>query len=203
MKGEQRQSRGEGAPYGGKQARRQKNSFLGIGEDTATQLTEGFHGRKAQYVEDVIEIEKYRTNLAHLGDLVELEIMAESGRAVIPIEFEEHDTEGHVSVGGTTDRAQILFSGGDQCLDLDSFQDITEEEKRKDYVCIGKVYSISYYTDKHHLTGPKYQKDGTEYIHVFGEEKGGKLPTLMYDRLNERMMLVGGSYEIRDEGIYN
>jgi hypothetical protein len=183
--------------------KRQKNSFLGIGEDTAKQVSEGFHGRKTEYVEDIIEIEKYRTKLAHLGDLVEFEILDRGGRAVIPIEFEEHDTEGHVSVGATPDRAQILLSGGDQCLDLDSFTDLSENEKRKDYVRIGEVYSISYYTDKHHLTGPKYQEKGTEYIHVFGEEEGGERPVLIYDRLNERLMLIGGSYEIRDEGIWN
>lgn len=171
--------------------------------EAAAKLSHGFHGRGADYVEDVIEIERYRTNLAHLGDLVELEILSRSGRSVIPISFEEHDTEGHVSVGGTPDRQQIVFAGGDQSIDLSSFDEIPIGEKKKDFVCLGPVYSISYYADKHHLTGPKQQKDGMEYIHTFGEEEEGERPILIYNRLSCLLYLVGGSYVIRDEGIYN
>jgi hypothetical protein len=184
-------------------SRRMHNSSTGeevLGE--ATRVSEGFHGRPARYIEDVIEIEKYRTNLAHLGDLVEFEILNKSGRSVTPINFAEHDTDDHVSVGSTPDRFQIILTGGDQRVDLDTFDDISEEERNKDYVNLGEVFSISYFTDKHHLEGPKYQKDGTEYIHKFGEE-GGERPTLVYDKLNQRMILIGGSYEVRDDGIYN
>ncbi len=170
--------------------------------DSATSVSEGFHGRKPYYIEDILEIERYRTKLAHLGDLVEFEILSSNGRSVIPINFALHDTEEHVSVSSTPDRMQLILSGGDQSIDLESF-DLSDNEKRKDYVCIGEVFSISYFTDKHHLSGPKYQADGTEYIHKFGEEEGGIRPELMYDRLNERILLIGGSYEVRDEGIYN
>jgi hypothetical protein len=182
---------------------RRKNPNVDDSIEDATQVSEGFHGRPQRYIEDVIEVEKYRTKLAHLGDLVEFELLDKSGRKVIPISFAEHDTEEHVSVGATPDRYQLILTGGNQSIDLGAFDDLGENEKLKDYVCLGEVYSISYFTDKHHLEGPKYQKDGTEYIHKFGEEENGERPELMYDRLNERMMLIGGSYEIRDEGIYN
>lgn len=171
--------------------------------EEASSVSEGFHGRPPDYIEDVIEIEHYRTNLAHLGDLIEFEILDRSGRMVTPINFAPHDTEEHASVGSTPDRRQLLFSGGNQAIDLSSFTDLSDIEKEKDYVCLGEVFSISYFTDKHHLEGPKYQADGTEYIHKFGEEEGGERPILVYDRLNSRLMLVGGSYEVRDEGIYN
>lgn len=167
------------------------------------ELTEGFHGRPATYIEDILEVERYRTKLAHLGDLVEFEIMDHrSHKHVIPINFAEHDTDEHVSVG-FPNRRQLILSGGNQSIDLDSFPDLSDNEKEKDYVNIGEIYSISYYTDKHHLEGPKYQRDGTEYIHRFGEEEGGERPILVYDKLNEHILIVGGSYEIRDEGIYN
>lgn len=185
----------------GRRGSRQRNSSGTLEE--STELTEGFHGRKAEYVEDILEIEKYRKNLAHLGDLVEFEILCRNGKQVTPINFADHDSDEHVSVGGTPDRQQIILSGGNQSIDLDSFFEISDTEKRKDYVRVGEIYSISYFTDKHHLTGPKYQKDGTEYIHVFGEEEEGERPELVYDRLNQRMMIIGGSYEIRDEGIWN
>ena len=183
------------------EGRKLKNSANG--REEATTLSEGFHGRKPDYIEDIIEIERYRTDLAHLGDLVEFEILDYTGRRVIPINFAEHDSDSHVSVASTPDRMQLILSGGDQSIDLESFSDLSDNEKRKDYVCIGEVFSISYFTDKHHLTGPKYQADGTEYIHKFGEEENGQRPELMYDRLNNRMILIGGSYEVRDEGIYN
>ncbi len=188
-----------------KKGKKLKNSFLskvGLTKETATDVAEGFHGRKSEYIEDILEIERYRTKFAHLGDLVEFEVLDKTGRHVVPIMFAEHDSEEHVSLGATPDRQQLVLYGGDQQLDLEAFE-LSEVEKRKDYVCVGECYSISYWSDKHHLEGPKYQKKGTEYIHVFGEEEGGERPKLVYDRLNERMMLIGGSYEVRDEGIWN
>ncbi len=182
---------------------RRKNPDVEESYTSAKEVSDGFHGRPTRYIEDVLEIEQYRTKFAHLGDLVEFEILDKSGRKVIPINFAEHDSEEHVSVASTPDRYQLLLVGGNQSIDLESFEDLSDNEKRKDYVCLGEVFSISYFTDKHHLTGPKYQRDGTEYIHKFGEEEGGERPTMMYDRLNDRMLLIGGSYEVRDEGIYN
>lgn len=188
-----------------RKSKRESNGFLSklVGKETAKDVAEGFHGRKSEYVEDILEVEKYRTNFAHLGDLVEFEILDKKGRSVTPISFAEHDSEEHVSLGCTRDRQQLVLYGGDQSLDLESFTDLTEAEKRKDYVLIGECYSISYFSDKHHLTGPKYQAKGTEYIHVFGEEEGGERCKLVYEKLNQRIMLIGGSYEVRDEGIWN
>jgi hypothetical protein len=186
-----------------------KNSGKGVEEfEKARELAEGFHGRPARDIEDIIEIERYRTKLAKLGDLIELEVLCKDGDDVIPIAFasEENDSpeEDFVSVSSTPDRRQILFVAGNQIVDLSEFDsELTENELSKDYVCLGECFSISYWTDKHHLEGPEYQKEGTSYIHKFGEEEGGERPTLVYDRLNERLLLVGGSYEIRDEGIYN
>lgn len=187
---------------------RRKNSSKGVEEfQKAREVAEGFHGRPARNIEDVIEVERYRTKLAKLGDLIELEVLDKTGKSVTPITFasEENnaDEEDYVSASSTPDRNQILFVGGNQIIDLDAFDYLHENELAKDYVFVGECYSISYYTDKHHLEGPKYQKEGTPYIHKFGEEEGGERPFLVYDKLNEHLLLVGGSYEVRDEGIYN
>jgi len=172
--------------------------------ESATEVSEGFHGRPSTYIEDIIEIEHYHKNLAKMGDLVELEILDRNdNRKVTPILFSDHNSEDSVSVSSTPQRNQIILSGGNQQIDIESFNDLSDNEKEKDLVEIGEIYSISYYTDKHHLSGPKYQKDGTEYVHIFGEEVGGEKPRLVYDRLNSRILLIGGSYEVRDEGIYN
>lgn len=187
---------------------RQKNKGEGISEyEKALAVAEGFHGRPARDIEDVIEIERYRTKLAKLGDLVELEVLCKSGKHVIPITFASEENDGieedFVSASSTPDRNQILFVGGNQIVDLEAFDELNNNELAKDYVFLGECFSISYFTDKHHLEGPEYQKDGTPYIHKFGEEEGGERPFLVYDKLNEHLLLVGGSYEVRDEGIWN
>ena len=43
---------------------------------------------------------------------------------------------------------------------------------------------------------------GTPYRHEFGED-GGEFPFLVYDELNKRLSLAGGTYEVRDVGIWN
>ena len=172
--------------------------------DEARSVSEGFHGREAKFIEDIIEVEHYRKNLAQLGELIEIEVVDRRGKSVIPLSFPPWDTEEHVDVASTPNRKQLIIAGGDQCVDLMAFvNELSETELEKDYICLGETFSISYYTDKHHLEGPEYQKDGTEYIHKFGEEEGGTRPYLFYDRLNEHLLLVGGSYEVRDNGIYN
>lgn len=169
--------------------------------EESAELSRSFHGRDNEYIEDVIEPFNYRRDLAHLGDLTELEVMVDN-KHVVPINFAPPDTEEHVSLSSSPDRRQLYLSGGDQTIDLDEWDELSEWEKEKDFVCLGEVFSITYFTDKHHLEGPKSQEKGVEYIHEFGEE-GGTRPKLVYDRLNENLTLVGGSYEVRDEGIWN
>lgn len=43
---------------------------------------------------------------------------------------------------------------------------------------------------------------GTPYRHEFGED-GGEMPFLVYDELNKKLQIVGGTYEVRDVGIWN
>lgn len=43
---------------------------------------------------------------------------------------------------------------------------------------------------------------GVAYNHEFGEQ-GGNWPTLVYDLNNKKLMLAGGTYEVRDVGIYD
>ena len=46
---------------------------------------------------------------------------------------------------------------------------------------------------------------GCQYRHEFGEEKNSDScwPMLIFDKLNEKMILSGGSYVVRDVGIWN
>jgi len=164
---------------------------------STSDMFEDFHGYPSTSHTEIEEEERYRSNLAELGGLEELEILEANGKSVIPISF-GHD----VIVACDKWGKQIYFEGGNQELDLDALIDaklIDEHEAEKDLVTIGEVFSISYYAKKTHLKGPK---KASNYIHQFGKD-GGSLPTLLYDRLNKKMMLSGGSYKIKDVGIVN
>lgn len=183
--------------------------------EMAKAVASGFHGRDVREVYDVVEIDKYPSNLAEMGILLDLAVIVPGGDSdVVPVVFSEQDypkpgDKCNVKVCATPDRRQIVFKGGDQEIDVEEllgelgYEDEEIEALTARYkVVLGEVYSIGYFTDKHHLTGPKEQKRGTPYEHKFGEQ-GGERPMLVYDTVNKRVELVGGGYEIRDEGIWN
>ena len=176
--------------------KRTKNSSI----DEISEISKGFHGRDPIQEFELTEQTIYHKNLAQLGELVELEIEStEKRKDLIVLGFQRGDDPVRLCV--SKNRKQLEFLGGDQTVDDDWLESVTDEWD-KDKVFLGCCFSISYFADKHHLTGPKQQKYGTEYIHEFGEQ-GGSMPKVIYDRLNKRFELVGGSYDVRDEGIYN
>ena len=84
---------------------------------------------------------------------------------------------------------QLYLIGGDQSLDLDELK-FSDREREKELVTVGECFFVSYLTrkdfDKH---------EEIVYEHELGEETG-VVPTLVYDRLNKRLMLSGGEYHI-------
>ena len=198
---------------GGKRGGRVGNGFAEVvesyvvgradSETNARKVAEGFHGRKSRGVTDIGEEYRYPKNLAELGKLVELMVMDEERKYSVPIMFNRNRVNETVLVTSTSDREQIVFVGGDQKLDWKKVLRELDREappSGRQYVELGEVYSIACFADKHHLEGPEEQKKGVEYEHEFGEE-GGYPPRLVYDTLNEKMMLVGGSYTVEDVGI--
>lgn len=170
----------------------------GEGMEEAAGVFEEFHGYPSSGELELAEHEHYRAQLAELGSLEELEICIDGTNKVVPIAFDHH-----TKVCCTPDKKQIYLLGGNQELDLDTLCQmgvIDEAEAEKDMVAIGPIHSISYFAKKTHLQGPK---EAVPYIHEFGEEKGGVYPELVYDRLNKRCSLAGGSYTVEDVGIKN
>ncbi len=168
--------------------------------NSAQSLSEEFHGRPSTETEEFDQTEEYHDELAGLGDLTELEVVTKNGKFKTPLDFSGDE----VSLASTPNGKQLHFIGGEQGLD-DNFlkaMGLSKSEIDRDMVKLGVVHTISYFADKHHLTGSKSQKDGTEYIHEFGEA-GGSKPMLVYDKLNERLGLVGGSYVVKGEGVVN
>jgi hypothetical protein len=175
--------------------------------DESQELNERFHGRPTREILTLLEKYKYHSNGPALAELIELVLVTNPDKRIgIPIRF------GTIKDDNSTDETrpiltsdptghQLYFVGGDTSLDLDDLN-LDDEEKLKQYILLGNCYSITYWTDKHHLEGPKYQAKGTAYEHEFGEE-GGEEPTIVYDTLNKNILLVGGTYHISDEGIIN
>lgn len=170
--------------------RKRKNP--GTLED-AVSMNESFHGRKTNYIDEIYETTEYEKDLAQLGVLTEIEVQVDE-RNVCPIEFGK-GTKLCCSGKGT----QLYVIGGNQSLNL---SDLGLEEDGKQYYEIGPCFTISYIADKHHLEGSVQQKNGSEYIHEFGED-GGETPIMIYDALNKKIQLVGGSYKVEDRGIVN
>jgi len=87
------------------------------------------------------------------------------------------------------DGTQLYLVGGDQSLDLDDL-DITGHMATKELITIGDVVKLYYETEK------DFDKfEVIQYHHEVGEQSG-VLPILAYDRLNKRMLFVGGDYHI-------
>ena len=163
-------------------------------------LAEEFHGRPVRQELEVTEREVYDDEFAILGYLEELNILTEDGDYVIPISFGYDKTGGAGNVQVVSaDGKNIEFIGGDQWIDWGRVEGAHSIED-KNLIYVGPVLSIAYWTDKHHLSGPKYQREGTSYEHEFGEDNG-ELPYLFYDRRNRKLMLASGAYSIESEGI--
>lgn len=167
----------------------------------AEEVAEGFHGKLMGTVTEVMEEEKYRGELAVLGYMEDLEVDI-GQRKPEPIKFPEMPLSKRPVLAATGDREQLYLVGGDQALSEESLEFLlgTEDGAGKDFVVIGPVAAITYWTAKHHLS--KEDKKLGMYRHEFAEE-GGEQPLLVYDNLNGQLYLMGGSYQVEDEGIRN
>lgn len=156
---------------------------------SAEALFEAFHGRPAETVTEYTETLQERAKLAELGRLIEL--VAARGDYLYHLKF----SRAGVEVTGTPEGGQLYLIGGDQSMDLAELDIDPNETATKDHLVLGELAKIVYHTTK-----AFHNFEPIDYSHHFGDE-GGSLPTLCYDRLNELVYVVGGSYQIRREGI--
>ena len=169
----------------------------------AREVREGFHGRGSRGEMEVLSQYRYQKNIADLGWMIDLEILSPEVDEVEVLEFPEEEFK----LGCSPDQKQLYIVAANRKkrmdVDVRVFDWIPEEEAKKPKVILGEISAISYFTDKHHLEGPKYQKDGAPYRHEFGTEgaNDGNLPMAVYDRLNGVVEIVGGSYEVTELGI--
>lgn len=158
------------------------------GMDAAARKFEEFHGKPPSRIVDYAEAMRYRENFAEMGKLKELRFCFDDKNRDFPL----LDFKGTQAVC-TPDGSNIYFIGGDQSISLETLNISSD----KDLIELGPCTYIKYHTVKGF-----HDFEPTDYWHRFGEEDGIQ-PVLAYDRLNKWLLLMGGNYRVRPEGIVN
>ena len=156
--------------------------------EEAKNLSERFHGREVESIVNVIENYSEPHNLAELGILEELVVNPLHSKYEYPINFESQQGDEEIRLASHPNAKQLYCVGGNQNIDrivedIMSDSDSNLVSHNRHYIILGECISVAYWTSKHHLAGPR--------------------PLLIYDWINKRLMLLGGSYEVRDVGIWN
>ncbi len=163
----------------------------------SAEVFEDFHGYAPKEVVTVTKKVHHHENLAGLGELIELHVLAVDGHGHTISRFKK------AILCSNEDRSQLFIEGGDQRLDLANYGIRHPHEMET----IGQVDRIVYFTTKTHLG----DEGGTAaYVHKMRTTnqngrhvtiKPARYPDLIYDVRNEQLLFSGGSYEILREGI--
>lgn len=172
----------------GRHARGRRNP-----EDEAAQAAELFETFQGREPEEILELHRQqveRRDYAKLGDLVTLTVLAPGGKEC-KFEFAGDD----VIVASSANAHQLYLLGGNQ--DLRPLLGEMGVDATKDFVELGPCLEIEYFTHK-----ALDNFEPVRYYHRFGEETK-EVPVLAFDQLNLQLILVGGAYEVKAEGIVN
>lgn len=157
----------------------------------AEQVFEEFHGRRPREILEVQREAVERKEFAKLGDLVSLTVRS-ADKKKCKIDFGPQDG---AIVASSANAKQLYILGGNQ--DVRPLFQTLGADGTKDYVEMGPCLQIEYFTYKRF---DNFQP--VRYYHDFGEETGD-VPVLVFDQLNMQLLLVGGAYEVKPEGIVN
>lgn len=156
--------------------------------EAAAEMYERFHGKAPGTVTEFDMQTRYPEHFAELGKLKKLKFYLDEMNPDFEI-----SGFGNCKLVCTPDGSNLYFIGGDQKIDLAALDILSD----KDVVELGTCHYISYHTVKGF-----HDFEPTTYYHEFGEEDE-IVPTLSYDRLNQRLFLMSGNYRVRPEGIVN
>lgn len=164
---------------------------------SAATLREEFTGMPAERYTVRNEPHMRSGDYAQLGKPLVLYVKPLKGGQVLEIRF-----RGTLMVSDERARAEehklgpIWFVGGDQ--DVTESLDRFGAHDRGDLIELGEARRIDYEQRKEHTKDP----DEDHWRHEFGEETDER-PTVLFNRNHKRLLLEGGAYEIRREGIVN
>jgi hypothetical protein len=160
---------------------------------SAAALREEFTGAPAEHFTVHDEANMPAGDYAQLGELLSLYVKPKIGGQVREIRFQNGQRPLLVS---DESARQLYFVGGDQ--DLSSGIGAFNPDSHSGVIELGEVRRIDYKQRKEHVPEPGLD----EWKHNFGEESG-VLPALLFDRQTRQLLLQGGEYVIRREGIIN
>lgn len=162
---------------------------------SAAVLRETFTGKTADWTEVMEEPHMTAGDYAQLGELMALYVKPCNGGPRQEINF-GRSADRPVLVSDESAR-QLWFVSGNQ--DVSSALSQFGARLRGNNVYeLGEVRRIDYKQRKEHVPDP----DHDEWRHDFGEESG-VCPVLLFDGNVKRLLLEGGEYKIRAEGIIN
>jgi len=171
---------------------RQKKAIRRQNSSAAT-IREDFTGAPSEYVTSANEPHMPAGDYAQLGELLALYVKPMKGGQVMQIDFKRPRPK----VVTDESARQIWFFEGDQDV-TDSLASFGAHDRGAGLFELGEARRIDYKQRKEHVPDP----DVDEWRHQFGEETG-VMPTVLFDRNRKRLILEGGEYEIRREGIVN
>jgi hypothetical protein len=171
------------------------------GDARASQTYAMFHGRGPEKITGVDVTVGPPKHLAALGDMVALVLCDHNGVGFYKIVWNGKEKPPFLATDIKAN--QLYIVGGDQ--DMESILRSLNVRGSQDMLDLGYVKQIEYHTQK--------DFDGfkpIDYYHKFGEEDAKKNPSskvrrprLLYSRRNKKLMLAGGGYTIKKDGIIN
>lgn len=158
---------------------------------SAAALREAFTGKDADSFTVHRETHMPAGDYAQLGKLLALYVKPYSGGQVQMIK--PHD----VLLVADESARQLWFVGGDQ--DITAALGVFGARQRGAGLFeLGEARRIDYRQRKEHVAHPEQDS----WRHEFGEESGVR-PVVLFDAANKRLLLEGGEYVVRAEGIVN
>jgi hypothetical protein len=183
--------RGPHLPQGATLRPRSRHSWGPRGNPSAEALRESFTGTEVDRVTVHREGHMPAGDYALLGKLLALYVKPLAGGQVQVIK-----PKGTQVVSDESAR-QLYFVGGDQDITL-ALGIFGARERSAGLFELGEARRIDYKQRKEHVPDP----DVDEWRHEFGEETGER-PLVLFDAKHKRLLLEGGAYVVRAEGIVN
>lgn len=161
---------------------------------SAEALHESFTGQPVDQVRILDEPCIPRGDYGQIGELLALYVKPLAGSQVQVITC---NRKTRPAVLAAESGRQIYFAGGDQDI-TGALRMFGARDRGGNVYELGEARRIDYKQRKEHLPDP----DGDEWKHDFGEENGVR-PIALFDATHRRILLDGGDYRIRPEGIIN
>ena len=158
---------------------------------SAEALREKFTGKEADRIRIFDEPHMPGGDYAALGKLLALYVKPRQGGQVQMIQASG------VTVVSDESARQIYFVGGDQDVSA-GLHVFGAVDRGAGLFELGEARRIDYKQRKEHVPHP----ESDSWRHEFGEETGVR-PIVLFDVNAKRLLLEGGEYEIRTEGIVN